>query len=1159
MFTKAFVDPIAWCHALTLLSVFKSIKYVGNGPAACSLTAAVAAGAYGALVLPAVPPFPVGPAPAEEQAMGGGQRNKRSEKKVKFRSQAAAAIAVRRQDSLPDMCCGGSSLKNTHRQEPNTQHNRCGKKLFIYTHDLILSPAAVQPLRARLCAARQARKMEPDMEPEPPAKPPPFGGKAPPRSNSVVPVAKAPPFGGKVPPIDLRLWPARAKELTPPPPKRQESKASMRSWSHIPTAHVEPMRPNDTQRICDRLGIDVIEVVGHMQPKSPPKQPALTVLGKPSSTPSHPFPSSVSSSSVPKAPNPFDSAPVNYRKATNEEMARSAKWAKIQRETRESAAELREVEEIVGGGPFVSNAPRIKSRYVVDVVPKPSTSHDASSLTAAGSSDPWSSPAAGNVTSSLTAGVQPNRDPESHVEAVVDIPSPIDEPSTLFGIFGNVPAPVASSPPAVSAQPSKRSQRALCVEHKDKDFEAMIRDFGRFDPVAFARTYDFTMSKGTDPVSKQINTRLREMRDLVFDVLPNHAARHLKWWKTQCVATHRTFKKDSTHPVYVISLWATSIKAGSEYQEFWAKILDLIKDFDPDELDDNLVLSQFLQQPFTKPGAICLAITDSTWLGYAPTWAAKQQLRWDEAGVCDHSKGWRTEQVGKWLQKAMISDAWPSKGWSCVHQMVPHSPLSMSEVWKAAAAGPSVPRDAWTKTTNNTSVKQYCTSYLQELLEPALKRAKGLREHKTVALVREFFDSPYGVVDVTKEEKKAGLVFRVVAPKPPPVTTPVTVTLADFVLCSTGLNGANPGTHGLYDQPATYVSAQGPQMPDEIHDGLFGLVGCASSLGKFSHVSAGQCATTYGYRNDGEWQHAAEKSCHDIKYDSRINKEYTIDTCAGIDRDSMYTRKDLGHWDSWHFVLHLETCEIVMRHELNKLKFMDCLYLDEKQMQGWIELLTLGRSSSASSLTAADGSTAQPESLSKLLVPPVIPFEPIFIPGLSARTTAEAPIIYQICDGDVLVDPDSHEPDAPGTVVPESSALPKLGRSSSASSLTAADGSTAQPESLTKAAPLAAPRKLIIWNASMARPKQPRSRPEHTYTVPQEEIDRDAMPPYVDRSAIACPHNISDRIITSPLPRLYESGGKLWVRRSTDKVDVNIEPRMVWVNFGCHQCLHRHQ
>ena len=173
------------------------------------------------------------------------------------------------------------------------------------------------------------------------------------------------------------------------------------------------------------------------------------------------------------------------------------------------------------------------------------------------------------------------------------------------------------------------------------------------------------------------------------------------------------------------------------------------------------------------------------------------------------------------------------------------------------------------------------------------------------------------------------------------------------------------------------------------------------------------------------WQHAAEKSCHDIKYNGRNNNEYTIDTCAGIPRDSIYTRKDIGHTDSWHFVTHPRTCEIVMRHELNKLKFMDCMYLNDEQMQGWIELLTLGRSSSASSLTAADGSTTQPEPLSKLLVPPVIPFEPIFIPGFSARTTAEAPIIYEICDGDVQVDPDSHEPDAPGTVVPESPALPK--------------------------------------------------------------------------------------------------------------------------------------
>ena len=257
--------------------------------------------------------------------------------------------------------------------------------------------------------------------------------------------------------------------------------------------------------------------------------------------------------------------------------------------------------------------------------------------------------------------MQPNRDPESHVEAVDDVPSPIDDDPynynwTLkthppYGIFGSVPGPVASSLPAASAQPSKRTQRALCVEYKDKEFAEMIKEFDKFNAVDFAKTYDFTMSKSTDPVSKQIFTRLREMRDLVFDVLPNHAARHLKWWKTQCLTMRCNFRKDNTNPVYVISLWATSIKAGTKYQEFWAKILDLIKDFDPDELDENLVLSQFLQQPFTKPGAICLAITDSTWLGYAPTWSPKQQQRWDEAGVCDHSKGWRTEQVGRWLQE----------------------------------------------------------------------------------------------------------------------------------------------------------------------------------------------------------------------------------------------------------------------------------------------------------------------------------------------------------------------------------------------------------------------------------------------------------------------------------------------------------------------------
>ena len=137
-----------------------------------------------------------------------------------------------------------------------------------------------------------------------------------------------------------------------------------------------------------------------MQPVSPPKQSSPT-----SST--HPFPSSISGSSIPidQAPNPFGSAPVNSRKATNEEMARSAKWAKTQRAAEESV-----VAEIDGGGHLL-RVLRQRSRYVVDesvvakrAQPKPSTSHDARSSTAVGSNDPWSSPTAGSVTSSLTAG-----------------------------------------------------------------------------------------------------------------------------------------------------------------------------------------------------------------------------------------------------------------------------------------------------------------------------------------------------------------------------------------------------------------------------------------------------------------------------------------------------------------------------------------------------------------------------------------------------------------------------------------------------------------------------------------------------------------------------------------------------------------------------------
>ena len=96
---------------------------------------------------------------------------------------------------------------------------------------------------------------------------------------------------------------------------------------------------------------------------------------------------------------------------------------------------------------------------------------------------------------------QPNRDPESYAEAAANIPSPTDEdpwratwPSKThppFGIFGSVPGPVASSLTAVGDQPVKYSQRTLCVEYKDKEYAAMVKEFKNFDPIAFARNIRF--------------------------------------------------------------------------------------------------------------------------------------------------------------------------------------------------------------------------------------------------------------------------------------------------------------------------------------------------------------------------------------------------------------------------------------------------------------------------------------------------------------------------------------------------------------------------------------------------------------------------------------------------------------------------------------------
>ena len=165
---------------LTLLSIFGSVKYVGKHSAACSPTAAVVAGAGGALALPAVPPFPIGPASAEDQAMGGRQRTKndvRKDKKVRFaledrRNVAAAVVAVPRQGYSSNKCCGGE-------EEANTQHKCCGNKscnnhvdplapsLLHVSLRKFFAPATLQQPCARLCVSRPARAM-PKSPPERP-------------------------------------------------------------------------------------------------------------------------------------------------------------------------------------------------------------------------------------------------------------------------------------------------------------------------------------------------------------------------------------------------------------------------------------------------------------------------------------------------------------------------------------------------------------------------------------------------------------------------------------------------------------------------------------------------------------------------------------------------------------------------------------------------------------------------------------------------------------------------------------------------------------------------------------------------------------------------------------------------------------------------------
>ena len=89
---------------------------------------------------------------------------------------------------------------------------------------------------------------------------------------------------------------------------------------------------------------------------------------------------------------------------------------------------------------------------------------------------------------------------------------------------------------------------------------------------------------------------------------------------------------------------------------------------------------------------MCIGITDSTFGGYGlKRGSSSQQQRWEDAKVCDFDKGWNHESVGGWLDTLMKSGVWPSIGWSFTHVWYGKSPLAISQIWKAAAAGPNTP------------------------------------------------------------------------------------------------------------------------------------------------------------------------------------------------------------------------------------------------------------------------------------------------------------------------------------------------------------------------------------------------------------------------------------------------------------------------------------
>jgi hypothetical protein len=73
----------------------------------------------------------------------------------------------------------------------------------------------------------------------------------------------------------------------------------------------------------------------------------------------------------------------------------------------------------------------------------------------------------------------------------------------------------------------------------------------------------------------------------------------------------------------------------------------------------------------------------------------------------------------------MKSELWPSLDWSFIHNWHGVSPLTLSETWKASAAGKSIPLEEWARTTGNGEVAHNLNGgkYYNELIAPAIKRA----------------------------------------------------------------------------------------------------------------------------------------------------------------------------------------------------------------------------------------------------------------------------------------------------------------------------------------------------------------------------------------------------------------------------------------------------